>query len=191
VSTADLGRSDSLRFNFVHIYGDVEQVTIGTAATQSRLMYPPVGDLLDVSRNGLRMYPVNTVKCSQQDRQDAGPATWMELVSDFAMSMHMTISGNISMFGVQSPICCGDNLEYDGNVYHIESVSHTWSIYGGNRDFRTSLQVTNGVKADPQYSTADKTFQDEVLFIGSDDADLIDQDPGLTAVDFSLKGTSV
>lgn len=60
VRNVDLGRSDALRFNFVHVYGD------SGLSNQNRAGYivrdPPFADDLDILRSGLRPY-LSSVNC--------------------------------------------------------------------------------------------------------------------------------
>lgn len=61
----------------------------------------------------------------------------------------MKMNGTIETIGITEPIPVGDNLEFDGIVYHIESVNHTCSISGnGQRIFRTQLSLSSGVSSD-------------------------------------------
>lgn len=179
----DLGTSDSTRYNFILIYPDLVTTPIWGSDSRARITNPPIFDQLDVGRNGLRMYPHQKVRASQSALNTTLPRTWMSIVADFAASMHMTISGSITMFGVQSPIAVGDNLEYEGNVYHIEGLNHSWSCDpGGNREFVTSISVTMGVQSAPSFNT-NTAFPDQNLFVGASNNALTTDNPGLTIVD--------
>lgn len=182
VESHDLGKSDSLRYNFVLIVGDLVQAVNEIADVGSRIRNPPRTDVLDIGRNGLRMYPHQKVKCSQYDFIQNLPGVWQQLVADFAQGMQMTISGTITMLGVQAPIAVGDNVEYEGNVYHIEGLTHHWSISNGERDFKTMVQVSTGMLSAPQVQTTQQ-FPDIALYIPSTSDALQTDVPGLTVFD--------
>lgn len=157
VKDVDIGRSDALRINFIHVYG-VSDVVDARNITQQMVIpgSEPRLDEIDIARSGLRPY-MTTVNCwVDETRGDgnkdggaktgSGPAKWMALIQDYLMGGHMTLTGSLVMHGIQSPICPGDNLEWGGAVYHIESVSHNCSISsGGEKSFTTSVSLTNGV----------------------------------------------
>lgn len=138
----DIGRSDTLRTNFVHLTGQSPMsstVQLNQLARNGVFM-----DQQDIKRNGLRM-DVQTLSCAVQDIAAQGPTKWMKIRADFVIDQNLTLNGTFNLVGVQAPICEGDNLEFNGNVYHIESVSHFCSIDSeGRKYFDTSLAVTHG-----------------------------------------------
>lgn len=146
VNHVDVGRSDALRFNFVHVYGS--SATPGFDKTQ--IIYnPPIRDELDMSRSGLRPY-MATVPIWVGDVINHDAGKWMAVLSDFLMGQHMTLTGTMNSIGIQAPICIGDNVEWDGDTYHIESLSHSCSIDGnGNKTFNTSLSLSHGIRTNP------------------------------------------
>jgi hypothetical protein len=60
----------------------------------------------------------------------------------------------VSCLGIESPICEGDNLEFEGIVYHIESVNHSCAIDPGSgmRHWATTLTLTNGLRAEDSHT---------------------------------------
>src|SRR5579859_1785431 len=73
----------------------------------------------------------------------------MSLVADRLIGSQYTLSGMMNSYLIQSPICEGDNLEFDGVVYHIEGVQHSASISeDGVRTARTTLSLSNGMRSD-------------------------------------------
>lgn len=174
VRSVDIGRSDSLRFNFVHVYGAAVDPLRGFS--EQILENPPVRDDLDVARSGLRLY-MQTVACLNEDIRNGSPKKWMALISDFLIGQQLTMTGVLQMVGVQSPICPGDNLEWDDIVFHIESVAHNCSIGGdGRKTFSTSLSLTHGVRADPGSGATETS-----VYAGMLPADQTSFDPGVTA----------
>jgi hypothetical protein len=168
----DVGRSEGDRLNFFHIYG-VDPAPTSDNMRDQILRCPPLKDSQDIKRNGLRPY-MNTANCSFEDT-NSGPAHWMALNADFLSGLNLTLNGTMVLAGVTSPISAGDNLEFDGIIYHIESVKHDCLIEPtGRKTFTTHVTLTHGVEAHPA-STADKH-----LFPGVGLKDLGDYTPGRT-----------
>lgn len=173
VRSVDIGRSDSLRFNFVHVYGAAID-PLGSI-TEQIIRNPPVRDDLDVARSGLRLY-MQTIPCLAEDVRNGSPTKWMALLSDFLIGQHLTMTGVMQTVGIQSPICVGDNLEWDDIVFHIESVSHVCSINpNGQKTWSTNLSLSHGVRADPGSGASDTS-----IYAGILPSDQISFDPGST-----------
>jgi hypothetical protein len=175
VKSVDIGRSDALRFNFIHVYGDTVQAQRGF--TEQIVENPPIRDDLDVARSGLRSYMM-TVACSIKDTRDGSPKKWMSLLGDILMGQHLTVTGIMQTFGIQAPICPGDNIEWDDMVLHIESVTHNCSIDAmGKKTFLSTMSLSHGVRADPADAQSD--VEDLNLYAGVLDEDQRTYDPGL------------
>ena len=172
----DVGRSNIARFNFIHVYGQSAKAMREANITHQIIRNPPILDSEDVKAHGLRSH-MSMVACDIQDLAKA-PRVWMEIASDFLIGQHLTLSGTIDSIGIQSPICIGDNLEFDGVVYHIESVSHQGGIgEGGIKQFSTSISLANGMRADLPDDTSNNP---KWLYPGMDSRDQIFYHPGLT-----------
>jgi hypothetical protein len=165
IKSVDLGRSDALRFNFVHVVAEAGLGDKNKTAQISR--DPPIRDDLDIDRSGLRPYMVS-VNCAPSDATLRRAGEWSYLISDIVMGQQMTITGSLDLVGVQSPICIGDNIEYDNHVLHIESVTHSFSVNmaNGMTTFSTSLGLTHGM------TSAQLNGTDFSLFSGLDSEDL-------------------
>ncbi len=179
VRTAVIGRSDALRFNFVNVQGLSAIDKVG--ATAQLVRNPPFRDELDISRSGLRAYQT-TIPCAIDEikvQNSVGSTTtaasnWMDLMADILMGQHLTLTGTLSLVGIQAPICVGDNLEWDGVVFHIESVSHACQINGnGIKSFTTTLALSHGLRVDA--GTDDIT-----IYAGIKATDQTQLNPGLT-----------
>lgn len=148
IKNADIGRSDALRFNFV----DVLPITSAAAARNPAAVsvtFPPVFDSIDIARSGLRPYQQTITSYAGETRNDS-TKDWKALINDILMGQHMTMTGQITMVGIQAPICIGDNLEFDGVVYHIESLTHSCQISGdGQKTFSTIANLSHGINAIP------------------------------------------
>jgi hypothetical protein len=176
----DIGRSDALRINFVHLLGQSSAQTQPNNYTYQLVRSPPVRDDQDIRRSGLQP-DIQIVACGIED-QERGPKKWMELRADMVMGQHLTLNGTLNMVGVQEPICEGDNFELDGVVFHIESVQHTCAVGGdGKKRFMTTLALTSGMLADPDaaFLKPGVTNVDQALypFTGGGD-ELTHSDPG-------------
>ena len=147
VVRAEIGRSDALRFNFVYVYGNSEK---GSETDQGQAAYsPPLHDDLDIARSGLRPY-MTTVPCQYNAVALGDAAKWMSLLADFHMGQQLTLTGSLTCAGIQAPICIGDNLEWEGNTYHIEGITHHVEIgASGHKNFSTTLSLTFGVSSKP------------------------------------------
>lgn len=137
----DLGRSDTLRTNFLHFAG---QSPITSALMATQLARSGVYlDEHDIKRNGLRM-DMQTISSAVSD-QASGPQRWMEIRADYVIDQQLTLTGTFTLVGIQAPICEGDNIEFENQIFHIESVSHSVAIdQNGTKGFSTSLRVTHG-----------------------------------------------
>lgn len=159
VHNSDIGRSDALRFNFLHLYGTTDTVSARNI-TQQMVDNPPKYDEMDIARSGLRPF-MQTVPCwVDETRELQGPGRWMEIIGDFIFGQHMALTGTLTTVGIQSPICVGDNLEWDNVLYHIESISHSCAINSdGRKSFVTTLGLTHGMGIDTfQSSDTDESL---------------------------------
>jgi hypothetical protein len=147
INDVDVGRSDATRINFVHIYGQDSNSADQVSFSSQLALNPPARDDLDIQRSGLRSY-MTTVACATRDQVGETPATWIALVADRLIGSQFTLNGSVQSIGIHAPICEGDNVEWDGVVYHIESYNHHCAIeQGGVRSFTTMLTLTNGMRS--------------------------------------------
>lgn len=175
-----LGRSNATRFNFIHIFGHSAISQKNNHLTYQLIRNPPIRDDLDIQRSGLRPY-MTTVNCSLEDTK-FGPRKWAEVASDWLMGQHLTLNGTVVSYGIQAPITHGDNLEWDGIVYHIEGYAHSCGrTVDGHRHFTTSLTLTHGmrIETDPAYRSR-RPLDDSYLYpyLMQDERHALD--PGLT-----------
>lgn len=181
VEDADVGRSDSTRCNFVHVYGqDADSANL--TVTEQLAQNSPIRDDVDIQRSGLHAY-MGTVACRIGDQVGKTPSQWMELIADHVIGSQWTLNGTLMCKGIQSPICEGDNLEFDGVVYHIESVAHAVASDAttGKRSWTTTISVVNGLDANNSDTDVDVNHP---MYPGFDPDDLTFYDPG-----FSAEGT--
>ena len=141
-----IGRSETTRCNFVHVYGAQPAIENPLTVSAQIAVNPPRRDDIDIQRSGLHAF-MGTVNCKPVAQAGKSPSKWLVIIADRLMGHHLTLNGTLTLLGIHLPICEGDNAEHLGIVYHIESVTHTCSISGeGVRHFSTTLTLTNGLK---------------------------------------------
>jgi hypothetical protein len=185
VRSVSIGRSNATRVNFVHVYGQSAYLAENNVPIQAQMIRnPPVRDDLDIMRSGLRPYMM-TVECWVNDQVGKVGGAWIALIADWTMGSHLTLNGHIEMFGIQSPIAEGDNVLFDGVVYHVMSVAHAATINTatGTKTWSTNLQVCNGMR---DVATASAVVQP--LYPGLSKADNTAFDPGITAENVPTTG---
>lgn len=175
----DIGRSDATRFNFVHVYGDASYQENNIPEAVQIANNPPIRDDVDIQRSGLRAFSTR-VACGIREQIGKVPTLWMALCADKVIGSQYTLNGTIISVGIQSPICEGDNLEWDSIVYHIESVNHTGSIdpVSGRKVFTTQLAVANGLS---KTGTSDINTSNSI-YAGINEDDLRGHDPQITII---------
>lgn len=144
----DIGRDESARINFMQYFGRSTLGKEGTAIAFQIAQKNYVYDIDDVQRSGLRPYIVTTQfdEVSTTDKTYRSPI-WAKIVGDAVIGGHLKLNGTIVTAGLVDPIAVGDNMEFDGIVYHIEQITHT-AIYNperGLRTFRTNISLSSGV----------------------------------------------
>lgn len=179
IQSEDIGRSDSTRTNLVHVYGASSLIQNNIPVQYQLVNNPPAMDSLDIQRSGLRPY-IATVECWIDDSVGRAPSQWINLVADRMMGSQYTLNGTINTFGIQSPICEGDNLEFDGVVFHIESVAHNFAMSDGHKSWTTRLELTNGLRADVSTKFSSDVASPFPIYPGFLPNDLTGNDPGLT-----------
>jgi hypothetical protein len=182
IQGGDVGRSDTTRQNFVHVFGQSSYQASNVSGSQQIIQNPPLRDDLDIMKHGQRNY-AHTVECFVSDTVGKVPAAWTSLIADWTIGSHLMLNGNIHCHGIQSPICVGDAAEFDGVVYMIEGVSHSVHIDGqsGRKKWTTQLALHSGMRAQVSGVNATDTFGfKQPLYPGLLQSDLRQYDPGLT-----------
>lgn len=186
VRRAHVGRSNATRVNFVHIYGTSTYLENGGIPTQYQMLTnKPIQDAVDIFRSGIHPYQT-TVDCWVDDQVGKSTGQWMALVADWMMGSHLTLNGTIECYGIQSPIAEGDNVLFDGVVYHVMAIEHSASIdvNSANKTWTTTLQLTNGMRdmgdVKPAYNDKDIDNGLNPIYPGFIKDDNTKLDPGLT-----------
>lgn len=162
--SADLGKDEAARMNFVQVFTRTLPDTFGQDMAQQITLENFVYDEGDISRHGLRPYVVTSnfdfpVKTNKKLRAKE----WAKIVSDWVIDGHLKESGSMKFQGIQDPISVGDNIELDNIVYHIESVKHMMITNAkGDKSFKTTISVSYGMdirsnKSRPVYAEMDHT----------------------------------
>ena len=148
VYDTDVGRTEAGRFNFVQVWGMSNAIERGdmklTAAVAGGNYFI---DENDVRRSGIRLKndTSNFDYIPNDSTTLSNAPAWAQWVADWVVNSHLKFNGSITMLGVDQPIAIGDNFEWRGVVYHIEQVSHSCSISGGLKTFRTVVSLSNGL----------------------------------------------
>jgi hypothetical protein len=143
----DIGREEAARINFVQFFGrsslGVEGADIAAEIAQGNYLY----DINDVQRSGLRPYIVTTQFDDPTNvNKDYRSPVWAKILGDCLIGGHLKLNGTIQTAGISDPISVGDNLEFDGIVYHIEQIAHSCNYSKkGDRIFRTTISLSNGI----------------------------------------------
>lgn len=146
----DLGKDEVARTNFVQYFGRSVNGPAGYDISDEIAQQNYIYDSDDVQRNGLKPYVVT----SEFDRAPDGASQgeflspgWAKIVGDALIGGHLKMSGTITFVGIPEPIAVGDNLQFDGVVYHIEQITHTAMInpQDGKKTFRTTVTVSSGM----------------------------------------------
>jgi len=176
----DIGRSDATRVNMVHVYGTSSYQINAISASEQIVNSPPVFDHLDAMRSGMRPY-VSTVECFVDQTVGRAPSQWINLCADWLIGAHLTLNGTIVCYGIQSPICEGDNVDFSGVIYHIESViDHAQiDLATGKKTWTTTIGLSNGMRKDApgEMRTDQGNFP---IYAGVEIDDLRATDPGLS-----------
>lgn len=146
----DLGRDESARINWFQMYTRPPEMVKGSGALSAQTAdVNYVYDVNDVARSGLRPSIVTTAFQDLTVQSTAANVSrdWATIVGDAIMGGHLKLNGTLESAGIVDPIAVGDNLEYDGVVYHIEEVVHLGAIVPetGLKSFRTTLKLSAGV----------------------------------------------
>lgn len=139
-----IGRGEGSKCNLVEVWGDAAHVAANMSATEQIVENHPLVDSIDIQRSGIYSY-IMTAEVTQGSQVGKVPGKFMQLIADWSMGNHLALQGQMSLVGIQSPICEGDNIEFDGIVFHIESLTHNCSINGGVKNFSTDLTLSNGM----------------------------------------------
>lgn len=194
IKSLNIGRSDSGRINFVQVFSRSMSINQNFDQALQIEVGNFVEDKKDIIRNGRKPYIVTCNYDYPGADQEFRAKEWAMLVADWLLNGHLKLNGNVKTVGIQDPICVGDNLELDGNVYHIESTSHILQITAnGKISFETDLTLSMGVDLKsnsevPVYGEMDYTdsytrrkddYKNEKLTPGfSDTQDLPSRDRG-------------
>jgi hypothetical protein len=140
-------------------------------------------DEQDVARHGLRADIQSTDMDLSPDNTVLLAPKLAKIRADHLFNGQLKWSGSVSLFGLQEPICEGDNVEIRGVVYHIESVNHRVSVSaGGQKTFRTNLSISNGILASSLKSADDvPKYPGELSGKTSD----LDNSVGVTDIQFT------
>jgi hypothetical protein len=150
VYSFDMGRDEVARVNFYQYFSrgsSADKQGVGTTQEISAGNY--AFDPKDVQRSGLRPSIIYNL-FDPGNEVAVKTVIWSKIMADATFGGHLKLNGTLEMVGVIEPICIGDNLEFEGIVFHIESVIHNCFIDSGSgiKRFKTTLKLSSGVSLD-------------------------------------------
>lgn len=165
ITNISLSKNEAARYNFVQVFTR-SLPSVGEQDMAEQIsMQNFVQDQDDIRRNGLRPYIASAnFDFPTKDRNKRLRAReWAQITSDWVIDGHLKESGGINCIGIEDPISVGDNVEFDGVVYHIEGLVHVMKVNAkGVKSFRTKLTVSYGMdkrssRSGPVYAQMDHT----------------------------------
>ena len=151
----NLGTSDAGRFNFfVCKPANLERTGQPVADEANQYNNNNIYvDGLDIARNGLRThFAMSTADVSKDGSALTDVVNWKNLVADYWINGQYKQSGSMVLAGIQAPIAIGDNIEFDGRVFHIEQIEHVYSVSPrGIKSFITILGLSHGITTDNKF----------------------------------------
>lgn len=154
VYSIDIGMDEAARINFVQYYAKSNFSNKGMEMAGETALHNYIFDKDDVARSGLRPYVVSNQFDDLPSALIKSAPTWARIFGDAVIGGHLKLNGTLELIGIQDPIAVGDNLEFDGTVYHLEQVTHVCSINSedGKKTFRTTVSVSHGVSVNSSTS---------------------------------------
>jgi hypothetical protein len=170
----DIGRDEAARVNFVQYFGRSSLGVAGSDIAQEIAQGNYVYDIDDVQRSGLRPYIVTTQFDEPTTVSKAYRSPfWAKIMGDALIGGHLKFNGTLFCAGLVDPIAVGDNLEFDGIVYHIEQITHACSISvgDGRKVFRTTINLSSGLSVE---SSSQGTKYPEMTYTNANDERNVD-----------------
>jgi hypothetical protein len=150
IYSINIGRDDVARVNFVQMFGSAP--SLPNESNQALLSMQIARknyevDVLDIQRSGLRpIIKTNNFDYFTTGKIGLNTPIWARILGDALIGGHLKLNGHIDCVGIEEPIAVGDNLEFDGTVFHIEAISHVCSInQNGFKVFKTHIELSHGV----------------------------------------------
>jgi len=176
VMSYDISKSDVMRLNTVLVtLQPVISSSNAAAIATFNVMYGGwAADAGDIRRNGQKAYQAviadDAFTTSEEREQSGGSLGEQEdavlnaynaLLVDFLENQHLKYSGNIQTYGIQEPICVGDNVQFGEIVGHIENITHNYQVSGsGLITFSTSIDFSYGIHKNGELDN----FHDKEIF---------------------------
>jgi hypothetical protein len=146
----NIGKTDGARVNYVQIVPSImpsENPNVNESLV--RLQSPPVVDRASIQRHGLRTYITKVSGWANpvaETNEANASRKYTEFMADILMDGHLRYNGTLTCVGIQDAIQPGDNLVFNGILFHIESLTHSGGIDGGGtKTFTTAFQLSHGI----------------------------------------------
>lgn len=158
IGAYNIGTSNATRVNYISLFGQLHGTNLNSDQSQSSQILDGNTrlDYLDTYRSGSRtmFYDTNVDVLSADNKSGlTSIGYWTELIADWDINLHLKLNGTMNVTGISEPIPPGDNLMYDGKLFHIEAVKHDYSVaQDGVKSFSTNLALSHGVNEDGTYA---------------------------------------
>jgi hypothetical protein len=168
IYSVDIGKDEAARINFVQFYAKSNYTKDGFEISGETASGNYIFDSADIQRSGLRPYVIQNQFDDLPDLLVKSAPIWARIMGDALIGGHLKLNGTINCIGIVDAIAVGDNLEFNGTVYHIEQISHACSISpeNGMKQFRTTLSLSHGVSVN---SSASGTLYSEMTYASAYD----------------------
>jgi hypothetical protein len=164
-----LGRDNSARINFVQVIGKSRLLSFDDIISWQSSLKSWVEDDEDIQRNGLKPFiTTSDFDFPTTDQKASLSPNWTKLNYDWLNNGHLKENGKITCSGIEEPISVGDNLEFDGVIYHIEEINHSMTTGNdGHKTFETSVNISYGVSK--QSNTSVNAYPEDSALSSMDD----------------------
>jgi len=151
INSFNIGVSESARFNYYQV--NTQFSASNVTVTEINYLATSLGNQKlfenDIKRHGSHNLFMNTTADFTKDGVQIDARLWTELIADFYKNGHLKLTGSISTAGISAPICVGDNLKVTNKVFHIESLTHSYSAFdNGFKSFTTEMSLSHGILSD-------------------------------------------
>lgn len=163
------------KYNFIEIKPEFQDFNIIANWTKQKSQ---VYDAKSFEREGFRpliietkQFPSKGAKVGAQDTLTVDPeqlSGWAKAMREWYFNTHRMLNGTIVLYGTTDYIGVGDNIKFSAGLInptpnmvstknkpenlfvlgHVESVSHSFTVNGDARTYRTTIQFVRGIIVD-------------------------------------------
>ena len=149
-----LNKNNELRMNTFFIQ-PLNASIVGSQSDQEAMALANIGyqiDPQDARKHGLRPFISQVYENFSTDKiiNKQYLTFYTKFIRDINANLHLKLNGSLVTWGITDFICIGENLQIgDDLLFHIEKITHSYSIQAGIPIFRTSFDLSHGLGLDP------------------------------------------